>query len=147
MRLQSIMKYLIVFGLVGIVGLHSCKRDDIPILPKEEVDTAFGFKYPSHWPKPIYDFTNNPLSREGFELGKRLFNEVKLSRDNTISCGSCHQPFAAFAQIGHDISHGIDNRFGNRNSQNIFNVNWANSFFWDGGANHLEVQPVSPINK
>lgn len=146
MKLQHILKLGIIGSFLAIITLNSCKKDVEILSPKEVVDTSFAFRYPAHWPKPIYDFSNNPLTREGFELGKRLFNEVKLSRDNTISCGTCHQPFAAFAQIGHDISHGIDNRFGVRNSQSIFNVNWSSNFFWDGGANHLEVQPVSPIN-
>lgn len=146
MKIQGIIKLgFIVFFSTALL-LYSCKRDLKVIDPKDTPDTAFAFSYPAGWPKPIYDFSKNPLSREGFELGKRLFNEVKLSRDNTISCGTCHQPFAAFSQIGHDISHGIDNRFGVRNSQSIFNVNWSGSFFWDGGANHLEVQPVNPIN-
>lgn len=123
----------------------SCKKNETPLLPKEE-EEPYVFKVPKGWPTPIYNFENNPLSKEGFELGRRLFFEPKLSRTNTISCGTCHQPSAAFAQIGHDVSHGVDDLLGIRNSPALFNLNWNTSFFWDGGVNHIEVQPIAPIN-
>lgn len=100
---------------------------------------------PAGWPKPQYNFENNKLSLAGFELGRKLFYDPRLSRNNTISCASCHQPFAAFAHIEHNVSHGIDNKMGKRNAPALFNLNWHSSFFWDGGVNHLEVQPLNPM--
>lgn len=132
---------LTLFSLLLIIS--SCKRDGDPLQPKEE--ELFAFKYPESWGKPVYQFEGNELTKEGFALGKKLFFEKRLSIDNTVSCGSCHQPFAAFAHLGHDLSHGINNLLGTRNSPSLFNLNWHTSFFWDGGVNHIEVQPVSPI--
>ncbi len=103
------------------------------------------FRIPEGWPQPVYNFENNPLTQQGFELGRKLFFDPRLSRDNTISCGSCHQPFSAFAQLDHPVSHGIDNLLGTRNSTALFNLNWHSSFFWDGGVNHIENQPIVPI--
>ncbi|MFM7078346.1 MAG: cytochrome-c peroxidase [Bacteroidota bacterium] len=103
------------------------------------------FQIPAGFPSPVYDFNNNEVNRKRFELGRKLFYDPLLSRDNTISCGSCHQQEGAFAHIDHRVSHGIDNLNGTRNSPALFNLAWHNSFFWDGGVNHIEVQPISPI--
>jgi cytochrome c peroxidase len=103
------------------------------------------FETPDGWPTPFYNFENNPLTKSNFELGRKLFYEKKLSIDNSVSCGSCHQQFAAFSQFEHNVSHGVMDRVGKRNSPALFNLNWHTSFFWDGGVNHIEVQPINPI--
>jgi cytochrome c peroxidase len=100
---------------------------------------------PQGFPQPIYNFQNNPLSNEKFILGRELFYDPILSADNTISCGSCHQAFAAFANSDHDLSHGINGLLGTRNSPPLQNLNWRNTFMWDGGINHIEIQPIAPI--
>jgi cytochrome c peroxidase len=104
-----------------------------------------GFIKPDNFPDPEYDVIKNPVTKESFELGRKLFYETALSRDKTISCGSCHIQSAAFTQHGHDISHGIEDRLGNRNSPPIMNLAWSKSFFWDGGVFHLDMFPISPI--
>lgn len=100
---------------------------------------------PKGWPTPVYNFSNNPLTLEGFTLGRYLFYDPILSSDNTISCGSCHQQFAAFANAGHDVSHGVNGLLGARNTPAIQNVNWLPAFMHDGGINHIEVMPLGPI--
>jgi cytochrome c peroxidase len=121
----------------------SCKVDSKfdPIINEDDITV----KWPDYFPAPVYDFSGNPITKEGFLLGKKLFYDPILSVDNTISCGSCHQQFVAFAHADHKLSHGIDNKFGVRNSQALFNVIWNTTFFWDGGSNHIEVQPIGPI--
>lgn len=126
--------------MVVALGLYACHPDPVVEAAKE-----IQFEIPKGWPQPVYQFENNPLTVEGFELGKKLFFDTRLSRTNTISCGTCHQQFSAFAQIGHDVSHGVDDKIGIRNSPPLFNLNWHTRFFWDGGVNHLEVQPINPI--
>jgi cytochrome c peroxidase len=126
---------------------YGCKKDGTVEIPDPGDPSLAGieFKVPTNWPTPVYDFSQNPLTKEGFKLGRKLFFETKLSRDNTVSCGSCHQPFAAFSQIEHDVSHGVNEKIGTRNSPALFNLNWHTSFFWDGGVNHIELQPFGPI--
>jgi cytochrome c peroxidase len=104
-----------------------------------------GFRRPANFPEPVYPINQNPVTREGFELGRALFYEPMLSRDNTISCGSCHIQTAAFTHHGHDLSHGIDDRLGKRNAQPIQNMAWQTSFMWDGGVHDLDLQPIVPI--
>jgi cytochrome c peroxidase len=101
--------------------------------------------YPASWPKPLYDFSKNPLTRQGIELGRRLFYDPILSRDSTISCASCHLSFTAFAHVDHTLSHGIENRIGTRNALVLSNLAWSTYFMWDGAVQHLDFQALAPI--
>lgn len=105
----------------------------------------FALSYPSHWPKPAYDFARNPLSRQGVALGRQLFYDPILSRDSTVSCASCHLSFTAFTHVDHALSHGIEDRIGTRNSPALMNLAWANAFMWDGAVAHLDFQALAPI--
>jgi cytochrome c peroxidase len=103
------------------------------------------FTNPLGFPQPVYDFKNNPVTPEGFMLGRKLFYDPILSKDSSISCAFCHQRIAAFAHIDHTLSHGINSLIGNRNVPAIQNMIWQQTFMWDGGINHLEVQPLAPL--
>ncbi len=102
-------------------------------------------KIPKGFPKPVYDFKQNKISAEGFILGRKLFHDPILSKDSSTSCATCHQRFAAFAHIDHALSHGINGLIGKRNVPAIQNMIWQNTFMWDGGINHLDLQPIAPI--
>lgn len=80
------------------------------------------FYLPAKWPKPLYDFTQNPLSTEKFELGRTLFYDTDLSRDSTISCANCHLQYSGFTHIDHALSHGIDGKIGTRNTPVLINL-------------------------
>lgn len=101
---------------------------------------------PEGWAKPVYEVSKNPLTKEGFELGRHLFYDPILSRDHTISCASCHLQATGFTHVDHDLSHGIDGKIGIRNSMTIMNVAWSKNFMWDGGINHLDMQPLAPLS-
>ncbi len=107
--------------------------------------TPIYFEVPKGFPKPVYDFKNNPLTEEGFQLGRKLFYDPILSRDSSISCASCHLQQTGFTHVDHDLSHGIDGKIGNRNSLALQNLAWNKTFMWDGGINHLDVQAIAPI--
>ena len=101
---------------------------------------------PKGWPKPPTNiFASNPLTEEGFQLGRKLFYDARLSKDSNFSCAGCHQQFAAFATYDHDFSHGFNNSFTTRNAPGLFNLAWQKELHWDGGINHIEVQPLSPL--
>ncbi len=104
------------------------------------------FVTPKGWPQPNYDFKKNPITTAGFQLGRHLFYDPILSRDSTISCSSCHLQATGFTHVDHKLSHGIDGRIGTRNSPALMNLAWSRSFMWDGGVNHLDMQPLSPIS-
>jgi cytochrome c peroxidase len=77
-------------------------------------------------------------------LGEKLFFETQLSRDNTISCGSCHQPSLAFSDSV-TFSKGVRNQLTSRNTPTIMNLIGHEPFFWDGRALTLEEQALGPI--
>lgn len=135
-RLSLIPK--IVICLI-VVLFNACKKNE-----KEPIDITF--KVPNGWPAPVYKNPSNPITEAGFVLGRKLFFDPRLSRDNSTSCGSCHQQFAAFSNLDHKVSHGIDNLLGKRNAPPMFNLAWHPSFMWDGGVNHIEVMPLAPIS-
>ncbi|GAB4133043.1 MAG: cytochrome c peroxidase [Bacteroidia bacterium] len=104
------------------------------------------FEKPEHFPAPVYDFEKNPLSADKILLGRVLFYDPILSRNNTISCSSCHSPYNAFAHVDHDLSHGIEDRIGTRNAPALMNLAWQKNFMWDGAINHLDMQALAPIS-
>lgn len=104
------------------------------------------FNPPYYFPKPVYDFKQNSLDSNKIDLGRILFYDPILSKNNTISCASCHSPYNAFAHTDHDLSHGIFDSIGNRNAPALFNLAWQKSFMWDGAINHLDVQALAPIS-
>lgn len=87
---------------------------------------------------------DNLTSLEGIELGRKLFYDPILSKDNTMSCASCHQQEHAFSDPSR-FSEGVDGLEGNRNASAIINAGWQTSFFWDGRAESLEKQALGPV--
>lgn len=138
-------RYLLHIALVAVLSA-SCRVDPeivkpLPALPSGDLEQVI----PDSWPQPVYRFEGNEINEDKFILGRALFYEPMLSRDNSISCGSCHQQAAAFAHFDHDFSHGVSDKVGTRNSPGLFNLAWHPYFMHDGGVNHIEVQPSAPI--
>jgi len=87
---------------------------------------------------------SNPLTQEKIELGRRLFNDRRLSRDGTIACASCHDPARAFSD-GRDVAVGVSGRRGRRNAPALVNRGYGRMFLWEGRARSLEDQVLQPI--
>lgn len=134
--MKKILKYsLYLIILLAIISFTS-----------KRIAEALYFEIPKDFPKPVYNFKNNPLTVEGFELGRKLFYDPILSKDNTISCASCHLQQTGFAHVDHDLSHGIYGRIGTRNALTLQNLAWNKQFMYDGAINNLEVQALAPIS-
>ncbi|TCI93222.1 cytochrome-c peroxidase [Tenacibaculum sp. M341] len=90
--------------------------------------------------------TDNPLTQEGVSLGKKLFFDKLLSKDNTVSCASCHNPAKAFTDNS-QFSEGVNGTVGVRNSMPLFNLAWNfdERFAWDGKEFGLEKQALEPV--
>ncbi|MBF0370635.1 MAG: cytochrome-c peroxidase [Magnetococcales bacterium] len=85
------------------------------------------------------------LDREKVQLGKRVFHDPRLSRDNTISCATCHD-LTMGGVDGLRRSVGIDGQEGIMNSPTVFNSSFNFRQFWDGRAATLEEQAAAPIH-
>jgi len=87
---------------------------------------------------------DNPITAEKNELGRRLFNDRRLSRDGSIACASCHDPDRAFSDE-RPVAVGILGRVGRRNAPALINRGYGRAFFWDARARTLEEQVLQPI--
>lgn len=112
---------------------------------KNEGKDDFALQLPKHFPEPTYDLKKNPVTKEGFELGKKLFFDPRLSSTGQISCGDCHQQYAGFAHADHAVSHGIFDRDGKRNALHLVNLIYQKDFFWDGGVNNMDALSIRPL--
>jgi cytochrome c peroxidase len=143
-RVKKLIGISGIFSVVAAIFFMEACRKDPEILPEVAAEDV-RFIVPPGFPQPVYTFANNEVTIDGFKLGRRLFYETKLSSDNSISCGSCHQQVSAFANTEHQFSHGVANQVGTRNAPPVFNLAWNYTFMWDGGINHIENQPLGPI--
>ena len=132
------------FGL-SILAMSCSKKETPDPVEEDKEPTPIVWTKPANFPDPVYDMSRNPLTEEGVELGRFLFYDGILSRTNQIGCGTCHQQVAAFTHHGHELSHGVDDLLGVRNSPAIQNMAWNTSFFWDGGVHDLDLVPFNPI--
>jgi len=87
---------------------------------------------------------DNPQSSAKIELGKKLYFDTRLSKDNTISCATCHDPAKGWSDEG-PTSKGISNQLGGRRAPPVSNSAYNPLQFWDGRAPSLEEQSKGPI--
>jgi cytochrome c peroxidase len=136
------MKKLLAIGAIVlvVVAINACRKD--PVRP-DYMTSPFDIPTPIFFtPVPIP--ADNPLTEEGIKLGRHLFYEELLSGDNTQSCGSCHRQEHAFSDTAKG-SVGIHGDIGDRQAMPLFNIAWADEFFWDGRAATLEEQIFGPV--
>ncbi|HAJ82895.1 MAG TPA: cytochrome-c peroxidase, partial [Zunongwangia profunda] len=112
-----------------ILGLYSCSDDEAEYI---SINRELDVNIPSNFPQIQYDLSANPPTEKGFELGKKLFYDGRLSSNGFISCGFCHEQRFAFTHHGHQFSHGIDDLEGTRNAPAVQNMAFQKEFAWDG---------------
>ncbi len=108
--------------------------------------TYLQLEIPEDFPEPVYRFQDNPLSKEGIELGRKLFYDGRLSIDGAHPCSSCHMQIAAFGTYEHDRSHGVFDSHTLRNAPVLFNLAWQDKFHWDAEFSSLFDEAAQPIN-
>jgi cytochrome c peroxidase len=147
---------LIVFLVIAILFiLSSCKKDNPaqietyqPSLPA----TPYNYSnviLPSAFTSSPMNFFNsisssNPITDAGATLGRVLFYDRQISRNNKVSCASCHQQEFAFAN-NTQFSKGLYNELTTRNSMAIINTRFSFRYFWDLRSVTLENQVLEPI--
>lgn len=135
-------KFMGYFLFVTAIFLSNCSKEAENLVGKP--DEPYQLKVPVQFPNYVIP-ENNPLTKNGVELGKNLFFEKKLSVDNTVSCANCHQQSMGFAD-GRKFSLGARNQSGKRSSMALTNLLFLpKSFFWDGRSTSLEHQIIFPI--
>lgn len=87
---------------------------------------------------------DNPQTPEKVALGKKLFEDPRLSRSGQIACASCHDRQLGWGD-GRSVSFGHDRQAGKRNAMNVSMAAFSSPLFWDGRAATLEEQALHPI--
>lgn len=87
---------------------------------------------------------DNPMNDDKIALGKLLYFDNRLSKDMTIACASCHNPYHGFADPS-ATSTGVGRALGGRNSPTVLNRLFSSDQFWDGRAADLETQAHGPL--
>jgi cytochrome c peroxidase len=123
--------------VIAALLLASCSS------PTRVVGTAIAIEAPLGLP-PVPIPADNPPTADSIALGRKLFFDVRLSGDDTVSCATCHNPQLSFTD-GLPGSKGIGKKIGRRNAPTVLNAAYYSTFFWDGRAGSLEKQAGAPI--
>jgi cytochrome c peroxidase len=144
----------ILFIVICFFSFLSCKKEaytPVPPVSKygEFKPTPYTLLLPSLFttylpPMPVP--SDNSLTVEGVELGRRLFYDKILSGNGQMSCASCHRPERAFSDGPNQFTT-VGGSIETRNTPSIMNIAWANRLFWDGRATSpaIENQALSPV--
>jgi cytochrome c peroxidase len=87
---------------------------------------------------------DNPMSADKIVLGRLLYFDKRLSKDMSIACANCHNPYHGFADPARTSS-GVRLQVGARNSPTVINRLFSAEQFWDGRAQDLEAQSHGPL--
>lgn len=136
------MKKVFMVCLV-VLSFISCSKDDGY---EATVNERLDFVIPANFPAPAQAIEHNYPTQKGFELGRKLFYDAKLSANNTISCSFCHEQESAFTHHGHTFSHGIYDQEGTRNAPAIQNMAFQSQYFYDGASSTIDMLSIAPIH-
>lgn len=95
--------HILLCGIALMAALVACDK-----VKKEYEPTPYNIVIPKYFPTALNIPSDNPMTVEGIELGRKLFNDTRLcgyngsNPDSLICCASCH-----VARCGFDI--GVDN--------------------------------------
>ncbi len=138
---------------------QNCKKKDTGIIdPLTERTTPnlpatalnYNVTYPAHITNALALQDNTPaanaITNDGATLGRVLFYDKNLSKNNAVNCGSCHLPSLGFNDST-ALSKGFNGGLTTRHSMGLLNVRFYKSgkMFWDERSATLEEQVLQPI--
>lgn len=140
---MSKTKYIITLLSLSLLVACSDKSTEPEISNKDRF--SFLADIPTELPEINYPEDNKPTD-DRILLGKLLFEDVRLSRTDEISCASCHKSEFAFAD-NIPTNNGVEGREGTRNSISLMNVAHRTSLMREGGVPTLEMQALVPFQE
>ncbi len=148
-NLNKVRNYTSVFSVLSVVFslflsaetvFASSRVDDFSV---EELQEYMAYRFRPITEPPLKAKQDTP---DQILLGEALFHDVRLSKNNNISCASCHPvKNNAFGMDGLARSPGTEGKFGERNTPTVWNAAFNGMMFWDGRAKSLEEQAGMPI--
>ena len=130
---------LIGICLLLFLACRKAQQVDVNVEPEPLLSIPQGFPAPAF---PV----GNEFTAARFALGKRLFYDVVMSRDSSVSCASCHAPAHAFSDTV-ALSPGAGGLPGKRNAPTLANVAYQPYYTREGGVPTLEMQILVPIQE
>jgi cytochrome c peroxidase len=125
---------LLAASLIALAGGRAGAADDLAALKAK-------FHRPTEAaPEPA----DNPSSPAKVRLGWTLFQDRRLSGDQSLACVDCHQPERDW-QDGRARAQGAGGHALRRRTPTLFDAGWGETYFWDGRAPSLEAQSRIPI--
>ncbi len=145
------MKKTIIYGLL-FFAIYSCGGENANQSKTEEADVSKNtYAELDNKAQQLFsaidlvaDNPNNPVTREKVELGKKLYFDNRLSKDNKQSCNTCHN-LNTFGVDNNSFSIGNDGKPGGRNSPTTLNAAFHIAQFWDGREPDVEAQAGGPM--
>lgn len=107
--------------------------------PAAHVDPGVAWQELAPLPERPPEPADNPGTPEKVALGKRLFEDPRLSRSGQIACASCHERQLDWAD-GRRVAFGHDRQASRRNAMAVAMSAYVEPLFWDGRAATLEAQ-------
>jgi cytochrome c peroxidase len=138
----------LVCGMMGLFMMVSTGTGSEPGLEfKTSMLTVDGHTVPDIGPLPTAVPTpaTNLNYAAKVSLGKQLYFDGRLSKNNAISCAFCHNPVVGFADPN-QTSAGVGGQRGGRQAPTVYNTAFNPFQFWDGRAGSLEEQAIAPIH-
>lgn len=143
------MKHILIYALF-LLSFLSCKNDK-KTKEYEPVTTVNKYAELDKQARQLFgtldtvaDNPNNPITEEKIALGKALYFDKRLSKDNTQSCNTCHN-LSTYGVDNKPLSPGNNGGLGTRNSPTTLNAALHMAQFWDGREPDVEAQAGGPI--
>ncbi|MEM1117778.1 MAG: cytochrome c peroxidase [Bacteroidota bacterium] len=137
-------------SLVVLGGAYSVRLGETPVLPEAPYDYE-RVDLPRHLAlSDVVQNDNtpadNPITNAGATLGRVLFYDVRLSRNATVSCASCHLQEHGFSDP-RPLSVGFEGERTPRHSMALAIARYDRNreFFWDERTRTLEELVLEPI--
>jgi cytochrome c peroxidase len=150
--MKKVYYLLVLFVSLLAFTISSCKKENTelkykfeyknPKLP-ENRDNYSKIDLPNHM-NTLEAEVAKEVTDEGATLGRVLFFDKFLSKNNTTSCSSCHIPEKAFAD-SKDFSVGFEGQKTTRNANTIVNAVMQSNYFWDGREGDLKQMVLQPV--
>jgi cytochrome c peroxidase len=140
---KTIFVSTIAVAVTACAIFASCKKHDPAVTTddKPNLDNSYNYTLPSTLSSLN---TSNTVTNAGARLGRALFYDKKLSKNNMVACASCHKQEYAFAD-NVSFSNGFNGGKTARNSMAIINAIESQGFFWDNRTKKLEDMVLQPI--
>ena len=142
-------RILLSLGLLALLGIFYAAFAPLPydvLPPLEKWGAGASSVLPAYSGlQREFPTLNGETSPEKAELGRLLFFDPILSKNQDMSCATCHNPSLGFSD-GLQTARGSDATLLTRNTPSLWNAGYSTKLFWDGRAETLEEQMSVPLH-